>query len=368
MQRSGTIVQVDFWPLDVDLIEDFTISRGSVRVAQNVFVRVLLEDGGEGFGEVAPFPQLSGFDRGASLAALGALRDGLLGESVHHYRRLVDGLAAADSAPAAARTGLEMALLDALCRLHELPLWAFWGGSASQPIATDVTIPITDVEASLRLAGRWAAAGFTRFKIKVGVDPESDAQRVRRIAEAHPGVSLVLDANQGFTVAQALAFIASLSDIRERILIYEQPVAREDLGGLAAVRRQAGVKVAADESVRSVEDAMAVVRHAAADVINIKIMETGLLGAAAVAAVARAGGLKLMIGGMVETRLAMGCSLALAMGLGGFFNVDLDTPLFMAEDPLVGGYLYEGPLMKAGADPGLGMRPVAVPAGAGGSS
>jgi L-Ala-D/L-Glu epimerase len=77
-------------------------------------------------------------------------------------------------------------------------------------------------------------------------------------------------------------------------------------------------------------------------VINIKLMKCGIAEALDIAAIARAAGMGLMIGGMVESTLAMTVSACFAAGLGGFSFVDLDTPLFMAETPLVGGMRYEG--------------------------
>ena len=68
-------------------------------------------------------------------------------------------------------------------------------------------------------------------------------------------------------------------------------------------------------------------------------------------------GMKIMFGGMVETRLAMGCSLAMAAGCGSVHTLDLDTPLLMTEDPWQGGYRYEGPVVLLSHEPGLGISP-----------
>jgi L-alanine-DL-glutamate epimerase-like enolase superfamily enzyme len=68
-----------------------------------------------------------------------------------------------------------------------------------------------------------------------------------------------------------------------------------------------------------------------------------------------ASGLKLMIGGMVETRIAMGCSFSLVLGMKGFEVLDLDTPLLLGHDPVMGGYPYEGPRLLPWRDAGLGM-------------
>ena len=91
--------------------------------------------------------------------------------------------------------------------------------------------------------------------------------------------------------------------------------------------------VAIDESVTCADDVSEATRYAATDAVNVKIMKSGVFEALAIVARARDEGLDRMIGGMVETRLAMGTSACLAAGLGGFAFIDLDTPLFLAETP-----------------------------------
>lgn len=105
-------------------------------------------------------------------------------------------------------------------------------------------------------------------------------------------------------------------------MLFEQPVHRDNWEGLGHVSQIAkdkyGVSVAADESCRSLADAKKIVQESLADVINIKLAKVGVLGALEIIDLARSVGLNLMIGGMVETRLAMGFAGHLAAGLGCF--------------------------------------------------
>lgn len=105
-------------------------------------------------------------------------------------------------------------------------------------------------------------------------------------------------------------------------MLFEQPVHRDDWEGLGHVSQIAkdkyGVSVAADESCRSLVDAKKIVQESLADVINIKLAKVGVLGALEIIDLVRPSGLNLMIGGMVETRLAMGFAGHLAAGLGCF--------------------------------------------------
>ena len=113
----------------------------------------------------------------------------------------------------------------------------------------------------------------------------------------------------------------------------------------------------ADESARSVEDVIQLAQAGAADHINLKIMKAGLRETIQMALVARALGMGLMIGGMLESRLAMACSFSLVLGLGGIDYLDLDTPLLLARDPWEGGYRYEGATLLPWNEPGLGLSP-----------
>jgi L-alanine-DL-glutamate epimerase-like enolase superfamily enzyme len=124
--------------------------------------------------------------------------------------------------------------------------------------------------------------------------------------------------------------------------LFEQPVAKEDEEGLRRLTATRRVPVAADESVASAADAARLAQNAAVDVLNIKLMKCGIVEALDIAAIARTTGLHLMIGGMVESVLAMTVSACFAAGQGGFRFVDLDTPLFLAENPFDGGMTYHG--------------------------
>jgi len=351
------ITEIDVWPVDIGVTDDFVISGGKVTTAQISFVAIRLRCGATGFGEIAPFPAVTGEERDTSEKIAMELGKLLAGKSVSHYRRLSSDLAEAQPKQPAARCGLETAMLDALCRATGVPMWAFWGGAWSKPPVTDITLPLIQLDRYLELANHWFNNGFRTFKLKVGTNVSDDLERIRLINNSFPSVSFILDANEGFSEKEALTFIKEVAGLNCKVLLFEQPVRRDDIEGMAAITRSIDVPVAADESVASVKDAIKVIEAGASRVINLKIMKSGVLEAFRIATIARAHGLDLMFGGMVETRLAMGCSLALALGLGETNFLDLDTPLLLSEDPLDGGYSYQGPNIVPCNDTGLGSIP-----------
>ena len=358
---SVTIRTVEFWPVDVSITDPFVVATGARTVAENVFLRVTLANGAQGYGEAAPFPEVGGETRESCLTALRQLCTTILGRSASDYMAI--GLKLSEQALTypAARCGLETAVIDAYCRASNIPMWQLWGGADVRARETDITIPITDLDKTVALARGWYAQGFRLFKMKVGKDVENDIRRLEAVHRALPGVSFIGDGNQGFLRQECLTFAQGVKTCGGTMVLLEQPVVRDDLDSMAAIRQETGISVAADESVRSLTDAQEVVARGAADYINIKIMKTGVVEAVEIASFAKASGLKLMIGGMVETRIAMGCSFSLVLGLGGFDVLDLDTPLLLAGDPVTGGYRYNGSHLQPWSGPGLDMKAAPSP-------
>jgi L-alanine-DL-glutamate epimerase-like enolase superfamily enzyme len=357
MPDDTRIAHVAVEPLNVPLAEDFAISQGTLTLAANVLVRVTLSSGAKGLGEMAPFPDLTGETQEGSSQYGRKLAELLLDQPIFQYRHLFQLMKEAAPMAPAARCGMEMALLDAFTKHLDIPLWAFLGGAARRsPHATDITIPVFDQERTLALARHWYERGFRRLKLKVGVDSGEELRKIIAIQGLLPDVDFVLDANGGFTYAEALHFVAELAKHNIRLALLEQPVAAKDLEGMAHLRSHLNAPLVADESASSPEDVLAVCRAGAADVINLKIMKSGIRETIQMAVIARVHDVKLMIGGMLETRLAMGCSLALVVGLGGIDYLDLDTPLLLAADPFLGGYIYAGRFLQITDEPGLGME------------
>ena len=334
-----SVADVSAVPLDIQLNEPFGIATGAQLVAHNVLVTVTLSDGSRGIGEAAPFPAVSGETQNAVLGALSAARPALLGLDARRWRLAAERAREALPHTPTALAGFESALLDALCRRARLSLWSFFGGSETE-LVSDITIPTGDAEHARTAAERAVSQGFETLKVKVGGVPfDHDRARLAAVTHAAPNAKLVLDANASLSAPEALELLAALGSAKSRVALFEQPTAKLDLDALRMVREQSGVPVAADESAGSAADVLALISARAVDVINIKTMKSGVTEAMAMISIAKVAGLGLMIGGMVESKLAMTVSACLAAGMGGFQFVDLDTPWFMKDAPFSGGWV-----------------------------
>ena len=368
MAAPSTIRSLSVEQLDIALHQAFGIAGGAQEIARNLLVTVELADGTRGYGEAAPFQAFNGETQEMARAALDASRSGVEGADVREWRRIAATLRSAMGPIGSARCALETAVLDALTRQARMPLWSFFGGAATT-LETDMTITTGTPEQAAAAASAILARGITTIKVKIGASDASlgedqalaqDLERVLAICGAAPDVPLILDGNAAYTPDGALQLLAMLHSRGIIPALVEQPVAKDDLSGMRQVGQWGGAPVAADESASSLGQVLALAQERAASVINIKLMKCGIAEALDIAAVARASSFGLMIGGMVESTLAMTVSACFAAGQGGFSFVDLDTPLFMADIPFEGGMRYDGGRIELGhIEAGHGVTPLA---------
>jgi L-alanine-DL-glutamate epimerase-like enolase superfamily enzyme len=340
--KDHIVEQMLVEPLNVKLAEPFGIAIGTKYNIENVLVTLILKNGIAGYGEAAPLEPINGENQATAIATLNSCREFIEGKSVSDYISISRTLKSVFRAQNTARCAVEMALLDAYTKLLNIPLYRFFGGVTSK-IETDYTITIVSPESARQNAETLSARGYRILKTKVGKDLEDDVERLLAIKEGAPGCSITVDANQGYTPTEAGHFIKEIEKRNIRPLLFEQPVVKDDLCGMKYVKKHISVPVAADESVFSGADAISVVRSECADIINIKLMKSGIIEALDIAAIARNANIRLMIGCMLETKLALSCSVHFAAGLGDFHYVDLDPHIDPDLEPFDEGPEFAAP-------------------------
>jgi L-alanine-DL-glutamate epimerase-like enolase superfamily enzyme len=351
------IVRVEAWPVELRLIEPYTIAYETVEEVTNLFVRVITDGSQVGYGCAAPAPEVTGEDPREVLAVLrGAAADELAGADPLRYgiplERLRQPLAAYPSALAA----VDMALHDLLGKIAGLPLWQLLGGYRRR-ILTSVTLGIRPLEVTEEEARRRLAEGFRCLKIKGGLDPEEDAERVHRVrAAVGREVELRFDANQGYTEQQALRFIDAVASAGLTVL--EQPTPKRDLDSLARVAAASQLPVMADESMMNLDDAYRLTGPRRVRLLNVKLMKVGgIAETLRISAVARSTGAEVMVGCMDEAALAIAAGLAAVLARPNLRYADLDGHLDLVDDPSAGAVVLEDGYLSATGRPGLGWEP-----------
>lgn len=363
MAATPTIIRsVEAARLDIPLHVPFGISGGAQAVANNVLVTLTLEDGTTGYGEAAPLPAYNGETQAQALAALAKIGDAVVGAYGSDWRKLAEHARASAGGSGSAQAGFEMALLDALTKREGVPLWKFFGGAGAE-LEIDMTVTTGSAEDAAAAARDISRLGIRMIKVKIG-GPAGAAHDLARLAAIHdvsPGAPLILDGNAGVSRAEARELVAGLKRLGIAPALLEQWLPKDDLAGMRALHEESGWTLAADEAACTAADVRRIAGERAAQVINIKLMKAGVSEALDIVAAARETGLGLMIGGNVESILAMTVSACFAAGSGGFSYADLDTPLFLAENPFSGGFsLTGGKLSVAHIGRGHGVVPLTV--------
>lgn len=358
VDRRWLLIDLQAYVVDIALREPFGIATGAKAVAHNLFVRATLSDGTLGWGEAAPFEAVSGERRELALLAVERARDALLGRDASEWRALAPVLRELAPESPSARCAIETAMLDALARSIDVPLSLLFGG-ASRELESDLTITTGTAARAREAAASIARQGYRTIKLKVGgVTLDEDIARVRAVVAVAPRCRLVFDGNAALTAEDAVTLALEARSMGGELALFEQPCARDDDDAARFVFERARVAVCADESVSSARDVARVARAGAAQAINLKIMKSGLVECLDMALAARAHGMAIMVGGMVESSLAMSASAQLACGLGAVEFVDLDTPLWLVDEPVCAEMTREGPrLSTARVRAGHGARP-----------
>lgn len=315
----------------------FTIARGSSDIFENV-VLTLHEDGHAGRGLAAPSERY-GQDAGGALSALQSIE-------IDDPWDIRGALLANAGLPSSAASALDAALHDlAACRLGA-PVYRMLGLARPRP-TTAYTLGIDDLETTLDRARKLSS--YPIFKVKVG--GAGDIETVRAVIR-ETGAEVWADANEAFAPDEAPEAARELADAG--VAMIEQPTpAGAGAEALGAAARAAGeVPVIADEGALLAEDVPPLAGHA--DGVNVKLSKCGgLRGALELIHTARAHGMKVMLGCMVEASLG----IAAAAQVSGLVDyVDLDGALLLADDPFT-GLVYEGAEILLPDRPGLGVEP-----------
>ena len=245
----------------------------------------------------------------------------------------------------------DLAFHDLLGLAAGLPLYRLLGGYRNR-IQTSVTVPIAGIQESVEFAQERAAKGFRILKIKGGVNPEEDVQRVKAIHRALPEHTLRLDVDGGYTVRQALDVARILKDVLEML---EQPTPADDLSALRQVTQLSPVPILADQSVTGPGTALELVSSRAAHGLSIKLATCGGLRCARqVDSIARAAHIATMVGCYFEPALLIAAGLSLALSSPNVKYGDLDGNLDLLADPSQGVFRLEDGWLVAAEVPGLG--------------
>ncbi len=307
----------------VPLVEPFRISNGAVAEKDAILIEVSTDKDIVGWGEASP---MSGtfYSNDTPESACSALSTllipAVLSDSAVDVKRFYQRLRPLPG-DAFAKAGMEGALWDAYAQTVGAPLCELLG-ALPRRIPSGVAIGIYDQVAELiERVERYTAEGYQRVKIKI--EPGRDIEAVMAVRERYPDLPLMVDANAAYTIADAPMF-RELDT--QRLMMIEQPLAREAHAEAAELQAQLQTPLCADESAESMEALASLIAKHAARIINIKVQRVGGLSEARLMLEnARAAGLECWVGTMPELGVASAQGLHLAALDGFSYPTDIEA-------------------------------------------
>ncbi len=335
------ISKIEIYKYSIPMLP-FTIATGTMYFAQNLLVRIHTDNGLIGIGECSAFPMIAGetqatcYEMAKDFASLWKNKDPL---EIESRMQELDLFTAGNYT---AKSAFDMALYDISSKHAQMPLYQFLGGQ-NKRIETDLTIGIDTPEKMAATAREFQQKGVNIIKVKLGKKVTEDIRRIKEIREAIGyEIKIRIDANQGWSFNDAEIALTNLSCYK--IEFCEQPMRKWNDELLPQLMAISPIPIMADESVFTHHDAERLIRHKACTYINIKFAKSGgILEATKINQIAEANGIACMLGGMLESRLALTAKMHFALAHKNIQFFDLDTCLVGHKiDPVFGGLQYNG--------------------------
>jgi L-alanine-DL-glutamate epimerase-like enolase superfamily enzyme len=332
--NAPVIAQARVFPMKLDMPVPFRVAYGATTTAEPTIVELKLSDGTTALGEGSAMSSSTPAQRKSLLEITKDLAQSLVGKSAdaaldHIAPYTVEYINTAPTAFAAC----EIALFDLKARLEKKPLHKLFGNANLTGIDTDITLPLLSEEETISFWQRYAPYNFRILKIKVKGDLDYDVAHVQRILKLAPqGTQYLIDGNQGFTADGACALVQTLKKLNlPSPLFFEQPLPKDAWSDLKSLAGRLPIPLCLDETIATAADAERAVREKTSTMINLKVMKSGIRETQRIINVASKAGIAMMIGGMVETEIAMSASLHMLCGTGAIRYADLDTPFFIRD-------------------------------------
>jgi len=346
------ITHVDVTPLEFNLRLPYRTARGvEVERTAAVFVRLETKQGRVAWGCAAVDPAVTDQSLAEVARVCRACADRARDLNPLNTEFALAELAQVAGGNPTALCAFDIAFHDLLGLAAGLPLYRLLGGYRHR-IQTSATIGLAPVKETVELAHDRARQGFRILKLKGGRNPQEDVRRVQAVGDALPNLTLRLDADQGYTVRQALDVAGALEG---RLEMLEQPTPADDLDALHHVTRRSPVSILADESASEPAEALQVASRRAAHGLSVKLATCGGLGCARqVDAIARAAQMATMVGCVNEPALLIAAGLGFALSSPNVRYGDLDGHFDLLGDPTLPGFRFEAGWLVATDAPGLG--------------
>jgi L-alanine-DL-glutamate epimerase-like enolase superfamily enzyme len=352
---NPVITKIDIYRFSIPM-EPFTIATGTMDHAQNVFIRVHTDAGIYGVGECSAFPMIVGETQDTCLIMANEFAKLWRGKDALDISQRLQQLHSFTAGNTTIKSAFDMALYDIAAKHAGLPLYRFLGGEKRE-VESDITIGIASPATMAERALTFKQSGANILKVKLGKDAAGDVERIKQIRETvGPGLKIRIDANQGWSYDDAVFALTAMG--KYDIEFCEQPMRNWYDDRLPQLMQHSPVKIMADESVYNHHDARKQINSGSCHYINIKMAKSGgIFEAKQIHDLAQERGIACMMGGMLESRIALSAKLHFVYASPNIKFYDMDTCMLgHLVDPCIGGVTYNGYKLNISDEPGIGAN------------
>jgi len=333
----------------------FTIATGTMEYAQNILIHVHTSEGITGVGECSAFPMIVGETQDTCFVLAKDFATIWKGKDPSQIEERLKELNDYITHNHTIKSAFDMALYDIAAKAKDMPLYEFLGGHYFEP-ESDLTVGIGPVQTMADTARDFVQnRNVHMIKVKVGKRVSDDIERITAIRLAvGPDIKLRIDANCGWDFEQAVEALTAMEEMD--IQFCEQPMPKYADHKMASLKRLSSIPIMADESVFSHHDAKRLIYNKACDYINIKLSKSGGISEALrIHDICEEHDIPNMLGGMLESRVALSAKVHLALACPNIQFYDLDTCLLGHKlDPVINGVQFDGMKLKIPNLPGIG--------------
>lgn len=348
------IKSLNFKKINLPMIKPFKISLGSTDFYEGFIVTLETDDGIKGYGEATTTPFITGDTIGSIESELTIFSEALKNkeESPEELNLLMKSLC---KSAKASRMAVDEALWDIIGKRGKMNVKKMLGNYRNS-IATSYTVDLVGPSEARKQATELLSQGVKIFKIKMGRGIMEDLERVKTVREVIGNdLMIYVDFNQAYNARKAVEISKHLS--RYNIEFLEQPVNMFDIKGLKFIRDRSDIPVFADETIFSPDDVINVLQTESVDGINIKLMKSGgITESIQMVDIAESFRAPVMIGCMVETRLANTAGLVVALAKHGVKYADLDGYSNIARDIASLAVTFKSGELTLPEIPGVGVE------------
>ena len=325
----------------LELKKPFITSLGVINYSDHIFLKVFSEDGEFGWGECSPAYFINGETVETCLAISKKLTDSIIGISCFSHELIQQKLDSIIYGNHSIKSAIDVACYDLASKSKKIPLYKYLGGELKKKIYTDYTVSLNDIDKMVKQARSIVERGFKIIKVKLGDDGKKDIERIRLIRECvGSNIKIRIDANQGWTIEEAIETLKKIN--KYEIQYCEAPINREFSYRLNEVKEASPIKIMADESLFTLNDAKMMVHGNHCDMFNLKIgKQGGIYESTKIIEIAEKNNIPMQVGGFIESRIifTVNCHLGHTSNFIKYF--DCDSPLFHKINPIIGGVEYK---------------------------